>query len=250
MQPLISIKNLSVFAGEKKLISSISLDVAPGELHVIMGPNGAGKSSLINAVMGNPALRVDSGHILLDGRELVDASPEERAVQGLFMAFQYPRELPGIQLDRFLYTAYRRLEEQRGKKPLSVFAFGDRMKEEMARLRIDPSFAGRDVNAGFSGGEKKKIEMLQLALLSPRVALLDETDSGLDVDALKTVGEAIARFVTPDTAAIVVTHYHKFLHYVQPTRVHVISGGLVVASGGPELAQDIERDGFEKLITA
>ncbi len=249
MKPLLEIRDLDVSAGGKKITSGVSLHVNRGEIHVIMGPNGAGKSTLINALMGNPAIQVTGGDILFDGQSIKEKKPEERATLGLFMAFQYPREIPGLQLDNFLYTAHRTLAEARGEKKIdSVFDFNKKLEAEIGALRMKPELARRNLNEGFSGGEKKKAEMLQLALLSPTCALLDETDSGLDVDALKVVAGAIKRYVNKDRAAIIVTHYNRLLEFVTPDIIHIMVKGKIVKSGGAELSKEIEKRGFEEYV--
>ena len=247
MHALLSIKNIEAKIGAKKIINGVSFDIKPGEIHVIMGPNGAGKSTLINAIMGNPAIEITKGSVTCDDEIVTKKKPEERAAAGLFMAFQYPREIPGLQLDNFLYTAYQTLRKNRGEKEIaSVFEFNKRLQTEVEKLHMKPELASRNLNEGFSGGEKKKAEMLQLALLEPEIALLDETDSGLDVDALKIVAGAITRYMNKDRAALIVTHYNRLLEFVTPDVIHVMVGGKIVKSGGPELAREIEKRGFEK----
>lgn len=250
MNSLLSVRNLQARAGNKNIISNFSLDVKPGEIHVIMGPNGAGKSTLINAIMGNPAVHVTSGEIVCNGVPIIGKTPEERAAAGIFMAFQYPREIPGLQLDNFLYTAYRTLAQARGEKNIaSVFDFNKKLEAELESLRMKPELARRNLNEGFSGGEKKKAEMLQLAMLEPTLALLDETDSGLDVDALKIVAEAIKRYMSKDRGVIIVTHYNRLLEFVTPNAIHIMVGGSIVKSGGADLAKEVEKHGFEEYLS-
>ena len=244
----LSIQNLSVKAGSKLILDKISLEVAPGEICVIMGPNGSGKSTLANALMGHPAYEINSGRILFKGQEINDLKSEERAALGLFLSFQSPREVGGIELYPFLFAAHKALAKARGKKADDVFAFRKKLDKEAARLKISSDWGQRYLNRGLSGGEKKKSEILQLAALKPDFAIFDEVDSGLDIDALKEIGRAIKRFKKPSTGAILVTHYPRILKYVPVDKVVVMSAGKIIASGGPELATRLEAQGFNKSL--
>ncbi len=241
---LLSIRDLHVSVGDREIINGLSLDIGEGEVHAIMGPNGSGKSTLANALMGHPAYTVTGGSVLFQDRDLLVMAPHERARSGLFLAFQYPKEIAGVTLRSFLFAAAKaRLAEG---EQLSPIQFAKQMKAEMAALSMHPDFAERSINKGFSGGEKKKSEILQMRLLKPSLALLDETDSGLDVDALRIVGEGVAGMRTPQFSCIVVTHYARILHYLQPDRVHVMVRGEIRESGTAELAQRLEKEGYAK----
>lgn len=246
MKSLLEISKISAQIDSKEVLKDLSFSINKGEIHVIMGPNGAGKSTLASALMGHPKIEISNGSITFDGVDILELSPEKRAAVGLFLAFQYPREIAGVQLDRFLFTALNTLRKSRGEDALPIIEFKKKLQEEMKALKLDESFATRSLNKGFSGGEKKKAEMLQLGILSPTLAILDETDSGLDVDALKIVGEAITRFSNDDNAVLLVTHYQRLLEYVKPDHIHIMVDGKIVKSGGPELAQEIEKEGFEQ----
>lgn len=243
--PLLIIRNLRVSVAGKEVVQGISLSVRPGELHVIMGPNGAGKSSLVQALMGHPGLRV-SGSVRFAGKDLLSLPPYERARAGLFLAFQHPREITGVSVKDFLFAAL----SARGKAPAPL-AFHDRLGEAMALLRIDRAWEDRAVHHGFSGGEKKKLEILQLLVLEPTLALLDETDSGLDLDALTVVAQGIGHLRSrhPDFAAVLVTHNVRFLSVLAPDFVHVLLGGRIVESGGTALARTLEKEGFKNFST-
>ncbi len=238
---LLDFENIHVRVEEKEIVRGVSLKIRPGEVHAIMGKNGSGKSSLSNALAGHPAYEVSSGTASLAGQNLLEMSADERARAGLFLAFQYPVAIPGVTVANFMRTA---LKAHRGPDA-DVTDFRKLFKAEMKKLDIDPDFATRYLNDGFSGGEKKRIEILQMAVLKPRVAILDETDSGLDIDALKTVAEGINRFQSDDTGILMVTHYQRLLDYVKPDFVHVMIGGKLVKSGGPELALKLEEGGYE-----
>jgi len=253
MSQLLHIDGLSAQIDEKSILNELNLTINAGETHVIMGPNGSGKSTLANVIMGNPKFEQTSGNITLNNENINDMSPEERVAAGIFMAFQYPREIAGVQLDRFLYLAYQNVMKARhgdDVELLSVFDFNKKLQAEMSELAIKPEFAKRSLNQGFSGGEKKKAEMLQLAILEPTLAILDETDSGLDVDALKIVSEAVNRFKNENRAVLIVTHYQRILQYVQPDFVHVMVDGRIIKSGGPDLARELEENGYEQFLTA
>ena len=242
---MLQIKTLKAGIKNKPILNGVNLEINQGETHVIMGPNGSGKSTLANVIMGNPQFTQTGGEIIFDNKKISSLSPEERAALGLFMAFQYPREISGVQLDRFLFMAYRNLAKSRGLQEMDIFNFRKKMDAEMATLKIKPEFAERSLNQGFSGGEKKKVEMLQLAMLEPKLAILDEADSGLDVDALKIVGSAVNRFKNKEKGILIVTHYQRILEYIQPDYVHVMVGGKIVKSGDIELVRAIETTGYE-----
>jgi Fe-S cluster assembly ATP-binding protein len=246
--PLFSIQNFSVSVEENTVVHEFNLDVKPGEVHAIMGPNGSGKSSLVSCIMGHPTYQVEGGDVLLEGESILELEPEFRAQKGLFLAMQYPREIAGVTLRDFLYAAYKAQFSARNpeQRPLSPLRFNRHLEVLMEGLSLPKSFATRFVNQGFSGGEKKKAEILQLLLLQPKVALLDETDSGLDIDALKIVTEGIARLKQeqPETAVVLVTHYARILHHLQPDYVHVMVQGRIVKSGGKELALELEERGY------
>lgn len=231
--------------GRKEILKGASLTVHSGEVHAIMGPNGSGKSTLAYTLAGHPMYEVDGGQALLDGKDLLRMTPDERAKAGLFLAMQYPVEVPGVSMSNFLRTA---VTEVSGKAP-SLRAFTKEMNESMKKLRMDPKFAQRSVNEGFSGGEKKRAEVLQLEMLKPKFAILDETDSGLDVDALRIVSEGINRArATNDFGIILVTHYARILEYIKPDFVHVFADGHFVRTGGPELAQELEETGYDSYL--
>lgn len=242
MQSKLEIKELLASVDGKEVLKGIDLVVNTGEVHALMGPNGAGKSTLANVLMGNPKYKA-SGSVLLNGVELMDKKVNERAKQGLFLAFQYPREVSGVTIANFLRTAYNSIHPK-----LSILEFKALLKEKMQLLKMDESFANRYLNEGFSGGEKKRAEILQLAVLQPKFALLDETDSGLDVDALRIVSEGI-NALKKDTGILLITHYNRILSYVKPDFVHVLSNGRIVKSGGAELAKELESSGYEELTT-
>ena len=238
------ITDAHVAVAGQEIVKGVSLSVKQGEIVVIMGPNGSGKSTLANALMGHPAYTITGGSVLLDGDEIAAMKPHLRAKQGLFLSFQYPSEISGVTISSFLRTA---LKELRGES-MPVPDFMKLLREKMAWLKMDPAFAARYLNEGFSGGEKKRCEILQLAVLEPKIALLDETDSGLDVDALKVVAQAVEQLVREkNMGALVVTHYQLLLHYLKPDRVLVMVGGKIVKSGGAELAREIEEKGYDWL---
>ncbi len=244
MTPLLSIKDLHVSAGDREIVKGLSLTINEGETHAIMGPNGSGKSTLVNALMGHPAYEVTGGTIEFKGKDLLQMETFERARAGLFLAFQYPKEIAGVTLRSFLLAAAKaRLGEG---EHLSPIAFAKQLKEHMASLHMDPAFAERSINKGFSGGEKKKAEILQLKVLQPSLALLDETDSGLDVDALKIVGEGVTSMKSSSFSCLIVTHYARILQLITPDHVHVMVAGKLVESGGPQLAHQLEKDGYAK----
>ncbi|MEV4459973.1 Fe-S cluster assembly ATPase SufC [Microbispora sp. NPDC049633] len=243
----LEIRDLHVAVGDKEILRGVDLTVRSGETHAIMGPNGSGKSTLAYAVAGHPKYTITSGSVLLDGEDLLEMSVDERARAGLFLAMQYPVEVPGVSVSNFLRSA---ITAVRGEAP-KLRDFAKELKSGMDALSIDPAFAQRNTNEGFSGGEKKRHEILQLELLKPKIAVLDETDSGLDVDALRVVSEGINRFrASGDTGVLLITHYTRILRYVKPDFVHVFAGGRVVEEGGPELADKLENEGYEAYTKA
>ncbi len=250
MNPMLSIRNLSVSVEDKPILSGLSLDVPAGEVHAIMGPNGAGKSTLSYALAGRPGYEVTGGSATLDGEDLLALDPSERAAQGLFLSFQYPIEIPGVPALTFLRTALNAQHKARGEREISAPDFLRLVRGKAAALKMDFDMLKRSLNVGFSGGEKKRMEILQMAVLSPRLAILDETDSGLDIDALRIVSEGVNAMRAPDRAMLVITHYQRLLDYIRPDRVHVLSAGTIVASGGPELALELEREGYDKYSKA
>jgi Fe-S cluster assembly ATP-binding protein len=244
--PLLSLHGLEIEVGGNPIVRGLTLDVKPGEVHAIMGPNGSGKSTLVSTLMGHPAYTVTGGSASFCGEDLLAMEADERARKGLFLAFQYPKEIAGVSLRSFLFAAAEAQGAARNPqhKKLSPVKFAALLKETMSSLGMDPAFADRAVNRGFSGGEKKKAEVLQMKILKPRLALLDETDSGLDVDALKIVGDGVNSMRGPDCSAVIVTHYARLLEYIRPDRVHVMVQGKIVKSGGPELAHELEKEGY------
>ncbi len=248
MASFLSITGLRVEVEGKEVVKGLDLEVPLGEVHAIMGPNGSGKSSLVNALMGHPKYVVTGGEATYDGKNLLEMAPHERAAAGLFLAFQYPREIAGVTLRSFLYAAHQAQAKARGEKAMTVLQFKDALLDRMKALHMDGAFAERSLNQGFSGGEKKKAEVLQMDILRPRFALLDETDSGLDVDALKIVAEGVKALRAPGFSALVVTHYARILHHLAPDRVHVMVNGKLVQSGGAELAETLEKDGYKAYV--
>ena len=240
---MLEIKNLHVKGGGKEILRGIDLTVNTGEVHAIMGPNGSGKSTLSKVISGHPAYEVTDGEILFRGDSVLDMEPDERARAGIFLAFQYPVEIPGVSVANFMRTA---LSARRGEE-VDVFDFQDELEGRMAMLEMDPVFALRSVNEGFSGGEKKRNEILQLAMLEPTLAVMDETDSGLDIDALKIVTAGINKIKAerPDTAVLLITHYQRMLNYITPHRVHVMVDGQIIRSGGADLALELEERGYD-----
>jgi Fe-S cluster assembly ATP-binding protein len=242
-KPLFEFKDVHVEVEGKEIVRGVSLKIFPGEIHAIMGPNGSGKSSLSNALMGHPDYAISQGEAYLDGEDLLQMSADERSRSGLFLAFQYPMAIPGVTVANFMRAA---LKAHRGKEA-DMSDFRKLLLKEMEELSIDRVFATRYINEGFSGGEKKRIEILQMAMLNPKMALLDETDSGLDIDALKTVSNGINRFHSKDNGMLLVTHYQRLLTYVKPHYVHVMLNGKFVKAGGPELALELEEKGYEGI---
>jgi Fe-S cluster assembly ATP-binding protein len=247
---ILEIKNLTVAVEDKIILNDVSLAIKAGEICLIMGPNGSGKSTLASVIMGHPTYKIISGQIFFKDQDITNMKPEERALLGLFMSFQQPREISGVDFYSFLFDAYKAVCAARSEINVDAFDFRGLLDEELKRLKIDQDWSDRNLNQGFSGGEKKKAEMLQLAMLHPKMAIFDEIDSGLDVDALEVVGLALARFKTPETSALIVTHYQRILKYIKPDSVLVMSQGKIVASGGADLAERLEREGFTEIIKA
>jgi Fe-S cluster assembly ATP-binding protein len=248
MNNLLTIENLHASVGEKEILRGINLAVKPGEVHAIMGPNGSGKSTLSAVLAGRDTFTVTEGSVQYDGRDLLALSPEERAWAGVFLGFQYPVEIPGVSNVNFMKAAVGEQRKQRGQEPLNAAQFLKLMREKMAYVEMDSSFSGRGVNVGFSGGEKKRNEIFQMAMLEPRLAILDETDSGLDVDALRIVATGVNRLKRPDNAFIVITHYQRLLDYIVPDVIHVLYKGRIIKTAGKELALEIEQKGYDWLI--
>jgi Fe-S cluster assembly ATP-binding protein len=243
---MLSIKNLQARIGEKEILKGINLEIKAGEVHAIMGPNGSGKSTLASVLAGREDYDVTGG----SGKDLLDLAPEERAAEGLFLAFQYPVEIPGVSTTNFMKSAVNEIRKYRGEEPLDAVQFLKMFKEKMSYVNIDQSLLSRALNEGFSGGEKKRNEIFQMAVLEPKLAILDETDSGLDIDALRIVAEGVNKLKSPDNATIVVTHYQRLLDYIVPDFVHVLYKGKIVKSGGKELALELEERGYDWIISA
>jgi Fe-S cluster assembly ATP-binding protein len=247
LDSLLSAKDLHIAVSGTEVISGLNLSIGSGEIHAIMGPNGSGKSTFVNTLMGNPVYDVTSGSVTFNDRDLLSLDAAARAKAGLFLAFQYPKEISGVTLRSFLFTALRAQSEREGvQKIMSPVKFQAALHREMEQLGMDTAFSERALNKGFSGGEKKKAEVLQMAMLKPRLALLDETDSGLDVDALKIVADGVNRMRAPDFSAVIVTHYARLLQYIVPDYAHVMIRGKIVESGGADLAHHLEKEGYKK----
>ena len=242
---MLEIKNLHASINGKEILKGINLVINDGEVHAIMGTNGAGKSTLSNVIVGNPAYEVTEGEIIFNGKNLLDLKPEERAHEGIFLSFQQPVEIPGVSMTNFMRAALNAKRKYQGLEPMPAGDFLKLMREKRKIVELDSKLANRSVNEGFSGGEKKKAEILQLLTLQPKLAILDETDSGLDVDALRIVAEGFNKLKTPQTSAMVITHYQRLLDYLKPDIVHVLLNGKIVKTGGPELALEIENQGFD-----
>ena len=242
---MLHIKDLRASIDEKNILRGINLDIKPGEVHAIMGPNGAGKSTLASVLAGRQQFEVTSGTVEFLGKDLLDMSPEERAREGIFLAFQYPVEIPGVSTTNFIKTAVNEIRKHRGLEPLDAVSFLKKMKEKMKLVNIDQSLLSRSLNEGFSGGEKKRNEIFQMAMLEPKLAILDETDSGLDIDALRIVANGVNESRTPDNAFLIVTHYQRLLDYIEPDFVHVLYNGRIVKSGTKELAMELEEKGYD-----
>ena len=252
MSSALTIKNLRVSVEGKLILKGLSLEVKLGEIHAIMGPNGSGKSTMAYALAGHPKYEVEGGEVWMDGVNLLELAPDERAQMGLFLAFQYPTAIPGISMANFLRTSVNAVHGKRNgnDKGIPITEFRKMLMDKMDLLKIDKSFARRYLNEGFSGGEKKRAEILQMALLEPKIGVLDETDSGLDIDALRVVSEGVNALTGPDRGFIIITHYQRILNYIKPDYVHILYDGQIVESGGPELAARLEAEGYDTLVKA
>lgn len=247
---MLSIRNLHASVGGKPILRGVSLELPTGEAHAVMGPNGAGKSTLGYVLAGRDGYEATGGEVFLNGEDLLALSPSERAAKGVFLSFQYPVEIPGVPALTFLRTALNAQHRARGEAEVAAPAFLKLVREKAALLRIEPEMLRRALNVGFSGGEKKRMEILQMAVLAPALAILDETDSGLDIDALRVVAEGVSAMRSPDRSMLIITHYQRLLDHIRPDRVHVLAGGRIVESGGPELALELERAGYDRYAEA
>ena len=248
MANLLQIKNLHATVEDKEILKGINLEIKEGEIHAIMGPNGSGKSTLASVLTGNPKFEVTKGSVLFKGKELLEMDPHERANEGLFLSFQYPVEIPGVSMVNFMRSALNEKRKYNGEAPIPASDFLKLMKEKRELLNISSQLASRSVNEGFSGGEKKRNEIFQMAMLDPTLAILDETDSGLDIDALRIVAEGVNKLHNTDKASIVITHYQRLLEYIKPDVVHVLHDGKIIKTGGPELALELEEKGYDWII--
>lgn len=242
---LLEVKNLFASVNGVEILKGINLTVRAGEVHAIMGPNGSGKSTFAKLLAGHSAYQITGGQVLFEGKDLLQLAPEQRARAGVFLAFQYPVEIPGVTNSAFLRLAYNSVQAQRGRDELDPLEFDDFVREKIKLVDMDPAFLERSVNEGFSGGEKKRNEILQMAILEPTLAILDETDSGLDIDALRVVASGVNQLITPRNAVVLVTHYQRLLNYITPDYVHVMQGGQIVKTGGKELALELESRGYD-----
>ena len=240
----LEIRNLYVRAGEKEILRGLDLSVNRNEIHALMGPNGSGKSTLANAIMGHPGLEVTEGQVIFKGEDITEADPDERARMGLFMAFQYPVAVPGVTVTKYLRTVLNAHRDARGEEPVPLKEFRQSVETAMQLTSVPKEFSSRYLNEGFSGGEKKRMEILQLALQRPEMAILDETDSGLDIDALRVVANGVNAVAGPDMGVLIITHYQRILHLVEPSHVHVMYQGRIVKNGGPELVDELEAKGY------
>ncbi|MBL7545048.1 MAG: Fe-S cluster assembly ATPase SufC [Bdellovibrionaceae bacterium] len=249
---MLEIKNLKAEVDGKEILKGLNLKVNPGEVHAIMGPNGSGKSSLSKVISGHPSYTVTDGEILFDvnfePKNIIHMEPDERAKEGIFLAFQYPVEVPGVSNFNFLMTSFNSVLEHQGSEPLTEDEFRNYLKKKMEIISLRPDFLERGVNSGFSGGEKKKNEILQMAVLAPRLSILDETDSGLDIDALKVVSEGVNKIRSKNNAIVLITHYQRLLDYIKPDFIHVLYQGRIVKTGGPELALELEKNGYDGFL--
>ncbi|MDR0232780.1 MAG: Fe-S cluster assembly ATPase SufC [Dysgonamonadaceae bacterium] len=244
---MLTIKNLHASIGGKEILKGIDLQVNAGEVHAIMGPNGSGKSTLSSVLVGNPAFTVTEGEVTFNGKNLLELSPEQRSCEGLFLSFQYPVEIPGVSMVNFMRAAVNEHRKYKGLEPISASDFLKMMRDKRAVVELDSKLANRSVNEGFSGGEKKRNEIFQMAMLEPTLAILDETDSGLDIDALRVVANGVNQLKTPENATIVITHYQRLLDYIKPDIIHVLYEGKIVKTGGPQLALELEEKGYDWL---
>ena len=242
---MIKIKDLQARVEEKEILRGINLEIGPGEVHAIMGPNGSGKSTLSSVIAGREDYEVTGGAIDFEGEDLLDLDPDERAHKGIFLSFQYPVEIPGVTVSNFIKTAINESRKGRGEEPMEAREMLAKMREKTALLEMDKSYLSRSLNEGFSGGEKKRNEIFQMAMLEPKLAILDETDSGLDIDALRIVANGVNKLRSKDNAVVVITHYQRLLDYIKPDYVHVLYKGKIVKSGGPELALELEERGYD-----
>lgn len=242
---MLSVKNLHAKVGDKEILRGINLEVRPGEVHAIMGPNGSGKSTLSNVLVGHPAYTVTEGEIIYKGKNLLELSPEDRSHEGLFLSFQYPVEIPGVSITNFMRAAVNAKREYLGQEPMNATEFLKMMREKRAMVNLDSKLANRSVNEGFSGGEKKRNEIFQMAMLEPTLSILDETDSGLDIDALRIVAEGVNKLKRDDTSSLVITHYQRLLDYIKPDIVHILYNGRIVKTAGPELVMELEERGYD-----
>ncbi len=248
--PDLEIRNLHVRAGDKDILRGVDLAVGKGEIHALMGPNGSGKSTLANAIMGHPNLEVTEGQVIWGGEDITEAATDERARMGLFMAFQYPVSIPGVTVTKYLRTVLNAHRDSRGEDPISLRDFAQSVKSAMAQINAPEEWSRRYLNEGFSGGEKKRMEILQLILQHPQLAILDETDSGLDIDALKVVADGVNSVAGPDLGVLIITHYQRILHLVEPSHVHVMYRGRIVREGGPDLVTELEAKGYGWITEA
>lgn len=246
---LLEIKNLHANINGKEILKGINLSVNKGEIHAIMGPNGSGKSTLSSVLVGNPDFEVSEGEVFYEGKDLLELSPEDRSREGIFLSFQYPVEIPGVSMVNFMRAAVNEHRKYKNLEPISATDFLKLMREKRAIVEMDSKLTGRSVNEGFSGGEKKRNEIFQMAMLEPKLAILDETDSGLDIDALRIVANGVNTLRTPENSTIVITHYQRLLDYIKPDVVHVLYKGRIVKTGGPELALELEKKGYDWLKT-
>lgn len=246
---ILSVRNLHATVGGTEILKGVNFEVKAGEVHAIMGLNGSGKSTFSKVLAGHPDYEVTAGEVIFQGQDLLALEPHERATSGVFLAFQYPLEIPGVSNRDFLRVAYNAHRKAREEEEIDVFDFDDLVEERSEIVKMDVSFLDRSVNEGFSGGEKKRNEILQMALLEPKLAILDETDSGLDIDALKTVSNGVNQLSTPDNASVLITHYQRLLNYIVPDYVHVMAQGKIIKTGGKELAQELETRGYDWLVT-